>query len=125
LLALSIPNWNSLERRLFNQYWQGLDPPRHLYVFTQETLTALLAQAGFSVLEWVCFMPGYFSFTISLERWLKAKSPRLAGIARRALNVPGMRLPFEPWFTLLNRLGKGAIISVFARKTVTREGDRT
>jgi len=62
LLALSIPNWNSVEQHLFKHLWQGLDSPRHLYVFTQETLTTYLSDTGFSVLDWVCFMPSYFLF---------------------------------------------------------------
>lgn len=123
LLALSVPNWDSLERWLFGRHWQGLDPPRHLYVFTRETLTVLLSLAGFSTLHWVCFMPGYFSFVMSLERWLMVISPWLSKLARRVLGFPGMRYLFEPWFTLSNWLGKGAIISVFARKMAPPEGD--
>jgi 2-polyprenyl-3-methyl-5-hydroxy-6-metoxy-1,4-benzoquinol methylase len=124
LLTLSVPNWDSFGRRLFGRHWQGLDPPRHLYVFTRKTLTALLVQAGFSVLDWVCFMPGYFFFIMSLERWLGTKNPRLSRLARRLLNIPGMRFPFEPWFTLSNWLGKGATISIFARKRTSLEEGR-
>jgi SAM-dependent methyltransferase len=116
LLALSVPNWDSYERALFGAHWQGMDPPRHLYVFTRETLARLLDQAGFAVLDWVCFMPGYFSFILSLERWLRSKSQRIATVARRLFSLPGMRLPFEPWFALNNRLKKGPVISVFALK---------
>lgn len=119
LLALNVPNWDSLDRRLFSRHWLGLDPPRHLYVFSRETLTALLAQAGFSVLEWVGFMSGYFSFVVSLERWLETINPQLSKCVRWAFSLPGMRFPFEPWFMLSNWLGKGAIISLFARKTIS------
>ena len=116
LLVVSVPNWDSPDRWLFGRHWLGLDPPRHLYVFTRETLTALLAQAGFSVLDRVCFMSGYFSFVISLERWLETIDPQLSKFARQVFNLPGMRFPFEPWFMISNWLGKGAIISVLARK---------
>lgn len=117
LLASNVPNWDSVDRRLFGRYWLGLDPPRHLYAFTRETLTALLVQAGFSVLGWMCFMSGFFSFIVSLERWLETVNPRLSKAVYRALSAPGMRLPFEPWFAFSNWLRRGAIISVFARKT--------
>lgn len=116
LLAISIPNWDSAEQRLFNHHWQGLDSPRHLYVFTRETLTTYLTNAGFSILNWVCFMPSYFSFIISLERWLQEKNPALAKIVQRLLTIPGVRIPFEPIFALINRLGKGSVITVFAIK---------
>lgn len=116
-LALSVPNWDGLDRRWFGPHWQGLDAPRHLYVFTRETLTGLLNRAGFEVQDWLCFIPGYFSFVNSLERWLKTVSPRLSRWAGRALGLPGMRLVFEPWFAFANKIGKGDIISVFAVKT--------
>jgi SAM-dependent methyltransferase len=117
VLALTVPNWNSFDRGLFGRHWQGLDSPRHLYVFTRPTLTRLLEQAGFTDLQWLCFMPGYFTFLPSLQRWLNAAAPGLAGPVMRLLNFPGMRLPFEPWFSLMNSLQRGPIISVFARKT--------
>jgi 2-polyprenyl-3-methyl-5-hydroxy-6-metoxy-1,4-benzoquinol methylase len=116
LLALSLPNWHSFDRWLFGRHWHGFDPPRHLYVFSRQTLAAMLAQAGFSILEWRCFFPGYFFFIISLERWLKSVSPPTAVMAKRILALPGMRLPFEPWFTAVNWLGRGGIVSIFARK---------
>jgi SAM-dependent methyltransferase len=115
-LALSVPNWNSLDRRLFGPNWQGLDPPRHLYVFSAATLTALLKKTGFSVAAVSNFMPGYFSFAMSVERWVGQRSPSLADSVGRILRLPGLRLLFVPWFTLLNGLDKGAITSVFARK---------
>jgi SAM-dependent methyltransferase len=116
LVAINVPNWHSLDRRLFGPYWIGLDPPRHLYVFTRSTLTALLERAGLSVLGWVCFMPSYFPFIISLERWLQTISPRWARRVGRALNLPGARFVFEPWFTVANWLRRGGVISVFALK---------
>ena len=116
LLTLSIPNWNSEERKIFGKYWQGFDAPRHLYVFTDEVLSAILDDAGFTIIDRICFMPGYFSFIISLERWLKSKSPPLAAIARSFLNLPGIRLPFEPWFSLNNMRGIGPVIAYFSRK---------
>lgn len=116
LLAFNVPNWDSLDRRIFDRHWVGLDPPRHLYVFTRDTLTTLLARTGFSVLDWVCFMAGYFSFILGVQAWLETVNPRVSRTVMRVLNFPGMRLPFEPWFTITNWLGKGANLTVFARK---------
>jgi SAM-dependent methyltransferase len=117
LLALSVPNWDSPDRWIFGRHWQGLDSPRHLFVFTRDSLTRLLTQAGFSILAWVCFIPSYFSFVMSVQRWLETINPPFSKFTTRVLNIPGVRFPFEPWFTLNSWLGKGAIISVFARKT--------
>jgi SAM-dependent methyltransferase len=121
IVALSVPNWDSFDRRLFGRHWQGLDSPRHLYVFSRPTLTRMLHEAGFGELYWLCFMPGYFTFLPSLERWLNSLNPGLARLVLRFLNIPGMRLPFEPWFALMNSLRRGPVISVFARKLTSRE----
>ena len=61
-------------------------------------------------------MPSCFSFAISLERALQPARPALARQVGRLLNLPGMRLPFEPWFTTANWLKSGGVISVFALK---------
>lgn len=116
LVAINIPNWHSLDRRLFGPHWIGFDPPRHLYVFTRSTLTALLEKTGFRPIAWACFMPSYFSFVISLERWLQFRSPDWAPRVRRVLNIPGMRFIFEPWFTVSNWLKLAGVITVFALK---------
>jgi len=116
LVAVNVPNWHSIERQWFGPHWIGLDPPRHLYVFTHDTLTSLLEQAGFWPLAWICFMPSYFSFIISLERRLNTIAPRWAQPVSRLLNIPGMRLLSEPAFALTNRLRLGGVITVFARK---------
>ena len=114
LVAINVPNWHSLDRQLFGPFWAGLDPPRHLYDFTRPTLTALLTRAGFQTVAWVCFMPSYFAFIISLELWLKQIAPSLAHPIRRLLDIPGARLIFEPWFTLTNWLKLSGTITVFA-----------
>jgi 2-polyprenyl-3-methyl-5-hydroxy-6-metoxy-1,4-benzoquinol methylase len=50
-LHLGLPNFGSLERRLFGRGWFALDVPRHLYHFTPKTLRILLDMAGYKVLS--------------------------------------------------------------------------
>jgi SAM-dependent methyltransferase len=116
LVVINVPNWRSVDRELFGPHWIGFDPPRHLYVFTERTLTALLRKAGLRPLAWICLMPAYFAFIVSLDRWLTAQAPRRADLVRPWLNLPGARLPFELAFTVLNKLKRSGVISVFARK---------
>ena len=116
LVAINVPNWESFDRKPYGRYWQGFDAPRHLYVFTRSTLTQLLANAGFRVIDWVCFMPGYFTWILSLQRQVAAQRPRLAHILRRVLMLPGVRLIFEPWFSFVNWRRTGPVISVFAQR---------
>ena len=60
--------------------------------FEGDGTEAGLAAAGFDVLDWVCFMPAYFTWLISLENWLAARWPRLRGPVIRLLRLPGLRL---------------------------------
>ncbi len=48
-LFLATPNFNSLDRRVFGEFWHGLQIPRHLNLFTVRTLSTLLDMAGFTI----------------------------------------------------------------------------
>jgi hypothetical protein len=48
-LVIAVPNFDSLQRRIFGARWNGLDIPRHLYHFRERDLCALLQQTGFQV----------------------------------------------------------------------------
>lgn len=49
ILLLATPNAVSDVHQHFGRYWRGLEAPRHLVLFTETTLTALLTTAGFQV----------------------------------------------------------------------------
>jgi SAM-dependent methyltransferase len=46
-LWIATPNLESLGHRRFGRSWLGLDPPRHLVLFTRASLDDLLRRAGF------------------------------------------------------------------------------
>jgi 2-polyprenyl-3-methyl-5-hydroxy-6-metoxy-1,4-benzoquinol methylase len=46
-LALVTPNINSAGHRIYGSSWFHLDPPRHLRIFTVDSLRTLLQEAGF------------------------------------------------------------------------------
>ena len=50
-LCLSVPNFASLERKIFGRWWVGLDAPRHLQQFTPRSLRSVLEAAGLEVVE--------------------------------------------------------------------------
>ncbi len=46
LLAMNTPNYNSFSRYVLGSRWEGLIPPRHLFVFSPRTARRLIAQTG-------------------------------------------------------------------------------
>lgn len=114
--ALTFPNWESLDRRLFGKYWIGYDAPRHLHVFPRSVIQRMLEDAGFQVVDNRCLFGGYFTFVMSLRAWLRADGSGAGRLAEKTINFPGIRLPFEPLFMLLDRLGKGSNRFIVARK---------
>lgn len=48
-LVLVTPNWRSLGHRLFGARWPGIDAPRHLQIFTAESITDAIQRAGMIV----------------------------------------------------------------------------
>jgi len=74
-LFISVPNFGSLQSRLFRGYWFHLDLPRHLFHFNAGAMTRLLAACGFTPREQGTF----------------AVDQNLYGFVQSALNcVPGL-----------------------------------
>lgn len=51
ILVAVTPNIESLGHRHFVSSWRGLEPPRHLHLFSQRTLSRVAKNAGFSECE--------------------------------------------------------------------------
>jgi 2-polyprenyl-3-methyl-5-hydroxy-6-metoxy-1,4-benzoquinol methylase len=47
VIEVTTPNVGSIGSRMFTRDWLGLDPPRHLILFTTHGLTHALSEAGF------------------------------------------------------------------------------
>jgi 2-polyprenyl-3-methyl-5-hydroxy-6-metoxy-1,4-benzoquinol methylase len=119
VVVATVPNYDSLDRWIFRSTWVGFDVPRHLTVFTSDTLCQLLEKAGLGIMAQRCDFGGFFTFAASVHRWANA---RLAWpISRQAIktlvDLPGLRLPFEPFFAIVDRLGWGSELTVIARRT--------
>jgi 2-polyprenyl-3-methyl-5-hydroxy-6-metoxy-1,4-benzoquinol methylase len=46
-IVVTTPNWCSYGSNLYGRYWRGLEPPRHLVLFTPDTLLKLAVNIGF------------------------------------------------------------------------------
>ena len=47
-IVLGTPNAKSMVSKIFGIHWYNLDVPRHLFVFSPDTLSRLVDKAGFS-----------------------------------------------------------------------------
>jgi len=63
-LIIGVPNFSSVERKLFGKFWFHLDIPRHLYHFPKETLIKYLENNDFKIISKKYIAPEYdfFSF---------------------------------------------------------------
>lgn len=59
VFVISVPNFDSLQSRLFKGAWFHLDPPRHLVHFEPRTLASTLERAGLREAEDQRFLPEY------------------------------------------------------------------
>jgi 2-polyprenyl-3-methyl-5-hydroxy-6-metoxy-1,4-benzoquinol methylase len=79
LLWLATPNLSSAGHAHFGADWLGLDPPRHLVVFTRRALEALVVQTGFEI---VARPAASFTAWIYLESALLAAGGRPSAATR-------------------------------------------
>lgn len=86
LLAIAVPNADSLQARLFGDSWFGLDPPRHLVHLTSGALQARLRELGLRI-ERVSYLRGgqvAFGWLHGLVGMLPGRPSLYDGIRRPA-----------------------------------------
>jgi SAM-dependent methyltransferase len=117
-LVLSLPSPESLEARLFGKYWAGWDVPRHLWLCPRLALTRLLQDNGWEVRKLMYLRGRQWLLALSLRFWLEEQG--LPDLLRRGILKIVGSLPAQvllwPYFIVLERVGLGSIMVVFARK---------
>jgi 2-polyprenyl-3-methyl-5-hydroxy-6-metoxy-1,4-benzoquinol methylase len=98
ILWIATPNLGSLGARLFRSRWRALDPPRHLVLFTADSLTMALHRAGFTGVRPVR--------PIATAPWNFQQSAKLAGIGHPQL---------------VRTVGRGVNAASYLRPTIADE----
>ncbi len=131
VLYVGVPNFGSIQSRLFGSYWFPLEIPRHVFHFKSQPLRALVGEAGFSIVRQSTrsFRQGVFAFLQSTLNWLDSRRqnlllsvlkgqttamtfPSLCHVAAAALLLP---IAFaETTFSWI--LGRGSVIILVCRK---------
>ncbi len=109
-VIVGTPNVSSLASNVFRSYWYNLDSPRHLFLFSPQTLGKLLKKNGFNInkIEF-CSAGGIAgSFQYVLDGLFGKKIDLI-----HKMYIVFLLYPFE-W--LLNRFSTGDVFVIRARK---------
>ncbi len=126
-LIVGVPNSGSWQASLFRGSWFHLDPPRHLFHFSSDSLTRLLGQAGFSVqhISYVSFEHDPYGWIQSLWNLFTHRPNQLTSFLM-GMNPPTLKIALQicgaailgPFVALLSALSwacmSGAIMHVHA-----------
>ena len=124
---LSLPNGDSLERRLFGPAWFGLDTPRHQILPSPAAARAFLERAGFEILDIkhattaTCFVQSVRGLASgNAAQKVPAPEPPPHGPARPSVKQSSARALLFSALSLslkaVDALGMGALMLVAARK---------
>lgn len=50
-LVIAVPNYKSFDAHYYQQFWAAFDVPRHLWHFSQESISRLVQQNGMQIIE--------------------------------------------------------------------------
>lgn len=81
-LIIAVPNYKSYDAQYYKQYWAAYDTPRHLWHFSQKSISILFKKYNFTVIE---TLPMYFdSYYVSLlsEKYKNGKTNYIKGMYR-------------------------------------------
>ena len=112
-LVATTPNAHSLDFRLFGCTWNGLDTPRHLYIYTRSALLALLDRAGLKMVSARCVTGGQRVSTWSME-WLieeRLADDRKKQVLKRIIYSRAWYWALRPLYFVIDRLGFGSSIT--------------
>lgn len=108
-MVVLTPNVESWGHKLFGPDWRGLEPPRHLYLFSPKSLRKMAINAGFTQARTFTTPGGHASTSYMIER--SARNAELAGrpvpqvrirtlaVRERVLDILGQ--PSGEWVTLV------------------------
>ncbi|OQA01485.1 MAG: Malonyl-(acyl-carrier protein) O-methyltransferase [Bacteroidetes bacterium ADurb.Bin408] len=80
VLIIAVPNADSFDAQHYGKYWAAYDVPRHLYHFSQKTLSRLLLNHQFQIHTTKNMLFDSFYVSMLSEKYMKNKMPFFKGI---------------------------------------------
>lgn len=118
-LFFSVPNYESLEAKIFGRFWSGWDLPRHLHFFPQSILHEILESIGFHNISTRCISTSYQALGHSLNFWSQDwadKYPKLRHSLMQFYRSWIVRLGLFVPLAILERFNLTTNITYFAQK---------
>lgn len=115
-LVVVTPNTASMGSKIFGRTWRGLEPPRHLHIFTRQSLRRLACSAGFEIEKLdttIRNANGMFSASLALRTRKPRAAPPSQSVAWRAF---ARSLQIVEWLGLRVIKDLGEEIALVARK---------
>jgi 2-polyprenyl-3-methyl-5-hydroxy-6-metoxy-1,4-benzoquinol methylase len=83
-ILIAVPNYTSLDAKIYQQYWAAYDVPRHLYHFSPRSVQMLMEKHGLKIIQYKPMW--YDSFYISLlsSKYRNGKTNWMAAVERTA-----------------------------------------
>jgi SAM-dependent methyltransferase len=115
ILVITTPNVNSTAARLFGRYWIGYELPRHLYVFSNETIAKLLQKTGYIPKEFTNIYGEHAAFMSSVRFYVRALAQSKYSL-NFLFSLP-IRILLAPLFFTCKFQTRGSWLTVIAQKT--------
>ena len=123
LIILRLPNYGSIDARIFGKCWAGWDSPRHLFVFTKQTLRQLLVESGFDIKTIRTDIGEYLNFVKSIQFWLTniQTNPNGKNIILKVLRSVYLRILALPFTALIALCKCGSEMVVIAEPASVKQ----
>jgi SAM-dependent methyltransferase len=113
-LLVAVPNIDSINARLFKQYWWNLAIPVHAFNYSARTLYRLLEKHQFHV-ETVRYNSDYLGIIGSFQIWLNRHTSKMA-LQGRIVNSRPLSVLAQWAATLADIIGQGDMVEIVARR---------
>lgn len=110
-LLIYVPNFDSIERKIFSKYWSSLEVPRHVHHFSVKSLKLYLNHAGLVLDKWL--YPGMiFSTILPTIKIMREEKIRILNIFYKSILCASN----EIFHRLYGDYSKSAGICILAKK---------
>jgi SAM-dependent methyltransferase len=117
-LVIRVPNYDSLDAKIFGAEWAGLDLPRHYYVFSKNNIHRIFERNDYLITTTSGAIGAYPTFVLSIRFWLTSHSVDRSIRTKIIwiLNHPISKLLSAPFFYFYGLFLLGSEITVIAKK---------